>query len=160
MNIPLRSWKLSSKLAATALTILTTAVGAWAVDTFVKKEDWIPASRGWVRSWSAGPIAERNALIAQLQRDTNDRLDALTHAIESLTQGQIEQRIEMIDLRLLVMNQELTQIVLRERISPDDELMAARKQNLVEQITRYNRLRDQLSCRLSQLREIVQECSS
>lgn len=120
------TWSVSAKLGAAAVAALTAIVSAASVKAVVEEDGWVPASRGWVRAWSATPIAERNALIAQVQNQTNERLEALQGEVRSLSLGQLQTRIDAADLRLLILQQELTMLKLRAAAFPDDALLATR----------------------------------
>jgi hypothetical protein len=148
-----KDWPPASKTLATLGAILTAVVTAAAVDTFAKSDGWIPASRGWVREWAKEPIAERNVLIAQLQRETNEQLEAITEAIDNLSVGQLEGRRDSLDLRLLVLQNELSMLNLRARANPDDQLIDQRRTVVLSLIERAERERGQLNCEIAKRRD-------
>lgn len=143
------TWSVFAKLGAVIVVALTAIVSAASVKAVVEEDGWVPASRGWVRTWAATPIAERNALIAQVQNQTNERLDALQGEVRSLSLGQLQTRIDAVDLRLLILQQELTMLNIRANLNPDDTLVANRKTVVEGLIRRSEEDLRSLNCELS-----------
>lgn len=143
------SWSISAKLGAAVVAAVTAVVSAASVKTVVEQDGWVPASRGWVREWSRAPISERNTLIAQLQSQTNDQLEELRSEIRSLSLGQLQTRIDAVDLRLLILQQELTMLNIRANLNPDDTLVANRKTVVEGLIRRSEEDLRSLNCELS-----------
>lgn len=142
-------WPAALKVSTVAVGVLTAVLSSAAVQSVVEEDGWVPASRGWVRNWARTPISERNTIIAQLQSDINDQLEDLRGEARSLSLGQLQTRIDAADLRLLILQQELTMLKLRAVAFPDDALLATRMTVVEGLIRRSEEDIRSLNCELS-----------
>jgi hypothetical protein len=122
-----QDWSIGTKLTAALITIMSTLIGSAMVRAFVANDDYWLVSRGYLDDYVVPLRRERNDLIAQISKDITERLDKLDDQYRDLSENQLANRVGVIELTIVVLNQELTTVELHLKTNENDIVALGRR---------------------------------
>jgi hypothetical protein len=149
----LQDWSLGAKFLAALITIGATLIGSVMVRAFVTNDSYWVVTRGYLDDFVVPLRKERDDALAQVNSDLTKKLDSLDDQYRDLSENQLANRVGVLEVTILILNQELTQVELRLREKPNDVLALNRHLAILNSIHSAEERRRLILCMLDKGRD-------
>jgi septal ring factor EnvC (AmiA/AmiB activator) len=128
------------------------------VRAFVTSDSYWIVTRGYLADYVEPIRRARDAQVAQNSKDIQDKFDKLDEQYRDLSENQLANRVGMLELTIVVLNQELTTVELRLKVNDRDIVALGRRLAILNSLKGAEEQRRLLLCRLDKGREQNAAC--
>jgi hypothetical protein len=123
------------------------------VRAFVTNDSYWIVTRGYLADYVEPLQKIQDAQVAQISKDIQDKFDKLDEQYRDLSENQLANRVGMLELTIVVLNQELTTIELRLKVNDRDIVALGRRLAIQNSLRGAEEQRRLLLCMLDKGRD-------
>lgn len=125
--------------------------GSAVIALLIVAEPYTPATHDWVRSVMAERAAVRDRQIGQIIASTDNKFSLLGQQL-------LEFQVTQLEGQLRSSRAEMTDLLLKEKQTPDDVIIARRKEDVAADIRMMEQDQGKLRCELNKVRGFNVTC--